>query len=66
MIDRLMHLARAILLTLRPHQWVKNLFVAAPVVFAKRLLDGPSVLLAILAAASFCARPRRCESPSRR
>jgi decaprenyl-phosphate phosphoribosyltransferase len=29
---------------MRPHQWVKNLFVIAPLVFAKGLLDAPMVL----------------------
>jgi 4-hydroxybenzoate polyprenyltransferase len=34
-----MGLARGILRTMRPHQWVKNVFVLAPVVFAKELFD---------------------------
>lgn len=29
---------------MRPHQWVKNLFVVAPLVFAKGLMDLPMVL----------------------
>jgi decaprenyl-phosphate phosphoribosyltransferase len=41
--------------TLRPHQWVKNLFVAAPLVFAKHLLDAEYVLRSALAVAAFCA-----------
>ena len=44
-----------ILRTLRPHQWVKNLFVAAPLVFAKHLLDAAYVLQTIVAVAAFCA-----------
>lgn len=46
---------RAILKTLRPHQWVKNLFVAAPLVFSKRLTDADSVVLGGAAVAAFCA-----------
>src|SRR6187431_3041533 len=30
---------RAVVDTLRPHQWVKNSFVVAPLVFAKHLFD---------------------------
>jgi decaprenyl-phosphate phosphoribosyltransferase len=45
----------ALLRTLRPHQWVKNLFVAAPLVFARRL-DDPSYLgRSALAVLAFCA-----------
>lgn len=46
---------RAVVKTLRPHQWVKNLFVAAPLVFAKHLADGEFVLRAIVATLAFCA-----------
>jgi len=45
---------RAILKAVRPHQWVKNLFVAAPLVFAKRMGDVPSDLRAAGAFAAFC------------
>jgi decaprenyl-phosphate phosphoribosyltransferase len=38
----------------RPHQWVKNLFVAAPVVFAKRIDDVHSDLRAAAAFGAFC------------
>lgn len=31
--------ARGVLTTMRPHQWVKNVFVLAPVVFAKNLFE---------------------------
>jgi decaprenyl-phosphate phosphoribosyltransferase len=45
----------AILKSARPHQWVKNLFfVAAPLVFARRLDDIPAVLHTCLAVAGFC------------
>jgi decaprenyl-phosphate phosphoribosyltransferase len=50
-----MSVVRGIALTLRPRQWVKNLFVAAPLVFAKRLDDERSVIVAGLAMAAFCA-----------
>src|SRR5580765_2277957 len=45
---------RSILKAVRPHQWVKNLFVAAPLVFAKRIGDAPSDLRAAAAFAAFC------------
>ena len=44
----------AILKSVRPHQWVKNLFVAAPVVFARRAGDPQAILHAAAAFASFC------------
>ena len=45
----------ALLRAMRPQQWVKNLFVLAPLVFAHRLAD-PSLLgRALLALAAFCA-----------
>lgn len=46
---------RAVIKTLRPHQWVKNLFVAAPLVFAKHLIDEGYAVRAALAVAAFCA-----------
>lgn len=46
---------RAAIKTLRPHQWVKNLFVAAPLVFAKHLVDHGYLVRAALAVAAFCA-----------
>ena len=45
---------RPILKAVRPHQWVKNLFVAAPLVFAKRLGDVSSDLRAAAAFGAFC------------
>lgn len=45
---------RGMIRTLRPHQWVKNLFVLAPVVFAKHLTH-PSIIKSALGAfAIFC------------
>lgn len=38
---------------MRPHQWVKNLFVLAPLVFAKELFDRPMVLRSLVGFASF-------------
>ncbi len=45
----------AALATLRPHQWVKNLFVAAPLVFSKHLFDSAYNLRAAAAVGLFCA-----------
>ena len=50
-----MRSARALLRTLRPHQWVKNLFVAAPLVFAKKLTSPSTALAALAAVLAFCA-----------
>jgi 4-hydroxybenzoate polyprenyltransferase len=44
----------SILKAVRPHQWIKNLFVAIPVVFAKRMGDLHSVLQAAAAFGAFC------------
>ncbi len=46
--------ARALLVTMRPHQWVKNLFVAAPLVFSRHLSDPHFALRAAIAVACFC------------
>jgi 4-hydroxybenzoate polyprenyltransferase len=40
--------------SLRPHQWAKNSFVLAPLVFARALGDFESVQRALLAFAAFC------------
>jgi 4-hydroxybenzoate polyprenyltransferase len=40
--------------TLRPHQWIKNLFVAAPLVFARRIGDPSADLRTAAAVAAFC------------
>ena len=45
----------ALLRAMRPQQWVKNLFVLAPVVFAHRLGDPALLGRALLALAAFCA-----------
>ncbi|WP_428266033.1 UbiA prenyltransferase family protein [Haliangium sp.] len=50
-----MSTARAIWVTLRPHQWVKNLFVVAPLVFSKHLLDADFALRTAIATLAFCA-----------
>jgi decaprenyl-phosphate phosphoribosyltransferase len=44
----------ALVKTLRPRQWVKNLFVAAPLFFALRLFDVQAVLRTGIAVALFC------------
>jgi 4-hydroxybenzoate polyprenyltransferase len=46
---------KSLLEACRPRQWVKNLFVAAPLVFAKRLNDPRPSLRALVAVALFCA-----------
>ncbi len=40
--------------TMRPHQWVKNVFVLAPVVFAREIFDIPLLLRAATAFLGFC------------
>jgi 4-hydroxybenzoate polyprenyltransferase len=44
-----------LLISLRPGQWTKNLFVFAALVFAERLTDVTAVIRAVLAFAIFCA-----------
>lgn len=41
--------------SLRPHQWVKNLFVAAPLVFSRHMLDAAYILPVLVALLVFCA-----------
>ena len=43
-----------VLKTLRPHQWVKNVFVLAPLFFSKAFLDPSSLALGLGAALLFC------------
>lgn len=40
--------------TLRPRQWVKNVFVLAPLVFAQALTDGAALRRAAITFAAFC------------
>lgn len=44
-----------LLVSLRPEQWTKNLFVFAGLIFGGRLLDRQEVLLAVAAFVIFCA-----------
>ena len=44
----------ALIKTLRPHQWVKNLFVLLPLVFSRHLADVHYLLRGIAATAVFC------------
>lgn len=43
-----------LLRTMRPHQWVKNLFVLAPLLFAKELFDASMLLRSLAAFLAFC------------
>lgn len=45
---------RGLIRTIRPHQWVKNVFVLAPVVFAKSFFDPAMLTRAALAFFVFC------------
>jgi 4-hydroxybenzoate polyprenyltransferase len=47
--------APPLLRALRPQQWVKNLFVLAPLVFAHQLSEPDLVLRAVVVFAAFCA-----------
>lgn len=49
-----MQTALALLKTLRPHQWVKNLFVAAALVFSRHLTDLEYALRTGAAVLAFC------------
>ena len=49
-----MRSALALLKTLRPHQWVKNVFVAAALVFSRHLADTEYVLRTLAALIVFC------------
>ena len=46
--------AAGVVQTVRPHQWVKNVFVLAPVVFAKEIFDQSLLARAASAFAVFC------------
>lgn len=46
--------ALALIKTLRPHQWVKNLFVAAALVFSRHLTNPEYVLRTVVAVFAFC------------
>jgi 4-hydroxybenzoate polyprenyltransferase len=46
--------AAALVKTIRPHQWVKNLFVAAALVFSRHLTNGDYVLRTLVAVIAFC------------
>ena len=43
-----------LLKSMRPHQWIKNLFVLAPLVFSHSLFDSSLLGLAVLGAFLFC------------
>jgi 4-hydroxybenzoate polyprenyltransferase len=46
--------ARALLISMRPYQWLKNLFVLMPLLFGKKLSEPDAVMHALLACLSFC------------
>lgn len=45
---------RLLLATMRPHQWVKNLFIFAPLLFGRKLFDSSAVGQSLLAFLVFC------------
>ena len=45
---------RALVATMRPRQWVKNLFVAAPLIFSKNLTDAGMAAETAVAVIAFC------------
>jgi len=45
---------QALFEAMRPYQWVKNLLVFAPLIFAQKLYDRPSQMGALVAFAAFC------------
>jgi 4-hydroxybenzoate polyprenyltransferase len=48
-------MALSLVLSLRPSQWTKNLFILLPLMLAQRLLDVQAVLYAVAAFVIFCA-----------
>ena len=50
-----MSLARALVVSLRPYQWIKNLVVLAALAFSKHLFDADAAARAALAFVVFCA-----------
>jgi len=44
----------ALIKAARPHQWIKNLFVAAPLIFARRIDDPEAALRTLYAVLCFC------------
>jgi 4-hydroxybenzoate polyprenyltransferase len=50
-----MSLPRALVVSLRPHQWTKNLVVLVALAFSKHLFDGDAVARAAAAFVAFCA-----------
>ncbi len=48
-------LGRALLISLRPHQWTKNLLVFAGLLFGQSLLDTEALVRSVAAFAIFCA-----------
>jgi 4-hydroxybenzoate polyprenyltransferase len=47
-------LLRLLLVAMRPHQWTKNLFIFAPLLFGKKLTDPIAIGHSLLAFAVFC------------
>ena len=47
--------SRALFISLRPHQWTKNLLVFAGLLFGQRLLDADAFTRSVVAFAVFCA-----------
>jgi 4-hydroxybenzoate polyprenyltransferase len=43
-----------LLQALRAHQWIKNLFIFAPLLFSQNITNGPLVLISLRAFAAFC------------
>lgn len=48
------NLPRLLLAAMRPHQWVKNLFIFAPLLFGRKLFEAEAVANSLLAFAIFC------------
>lgn len=40
--------------SLRPQQWIKNLFIFAPLIFSRNFLNGPFLVKTVTAFAAFC------------